>query len=162
MSGSSHKRASEPADRPKKKPAAIDLSTARQMLPLVRSIVRDIVDSRRRLTDLTREQGVLDQERRSLSWESRRRRYAVTDELTQTERSFATAVGELNRLGVTLTDADAGRVDFPTRINGRPASFSWQEGEEAVAFWRYSEEEQRRPIPADWQPGSALRTRRDV
>ncbi len=38
MSGSSNRRTSEPADKPKRKAGSIDLSTARQMLPLVRSI----------------------------------------------------------------------------------------------------------------------------
>ena len=161
MSGSSHKRASEPTGKPKKKAAAIDLSTARQMLPLVRSIVTDIVDQKRRLADLSHEQDILDRERRSLTWESRRRRYTVTDEVTQTERNYTTAVGELASLGVTLVDPDAGRVDFPTRINGRPAAFSWQVGEDVVGFWRYAEEEQRRPIPTDWQHGTALRVRGD-
>ncbi len=86
----------------------------------------------------------------------------MSEEVTQTERSFATALGELKQLGVALVDADAGRVDFPTRINGRPAAFSWQMGEDGVAFWRYSEEDQRRPIPTDWQSGSTLRARREV
>ena len=162
MSGSCNKRASEPAGKPKKKPGAIDLPTARQMLPLVRSIVHDIVDQKRRLGDLANEQQTLDLERRNLTWEARRRRYLVTEEVTQAERNIATAVGELKQLGVSLEDPDAGRVDFPTRINGRPAAFSWQVGEEAVGYWRYAEEELRRPIPADWQPGTALRPRRDA
>jgi hypothetical protein len=162
MSGSSHKRASELPGKPKRKAGAIDLSTARQMLPLVRSIVTDIIDQKRRLADLSHEQDILDRERRSLTWESRRRRYAVTDEVSQTERNFTTAVGELSRLGVTLVDPDAGRVDFPTRINGRPAAFSWQVGEEGVGYWRYAEEDLRRPIPTDWQHGTALRVRGDI
>lgn len=162
MSGSPNKRASESADRPKRKPTAIDLSTARQMLPLVRSIVRDIVDNKQRLADLVKEQSVLDRERRSLTWESRRRRYAVSDERTRAERGYATAVDELVKLGVALVDATAGQVDFPTRINGRPAAFSWQTGEEAVGFWRYTGEDLRRPIPTDWQPGTALRVRNDA
>jgi hypothetical protein len=162
MSGSSNKRASESAGKPKKKLASIDLSTARQMLPLVRSIVRDIVDQRRRLADLTTEQNLLDSERRSLTWESRQRRYAVSDERSRTEQSYTTAVGELNGLGVSLADADAGRVDFPTRINGRPAAFTWQSDEATVGYWRYAGEEMRRPIPADWQPGTALMVRGDA
>ena len=108
MSGSSNKRTSESAGKPKKKPGAIDLPTARQMLPLVRSIVRDIVDHKRRLADLANEQHTLDLERRSLTWEARRRRYLVTEEVSQTERNFTTAVGELSQLGVALTDPDAG------------------------------------------------------
>jgi hypothetical protein len=162
MSGSSNKRASESAGKPKKKPVSIDLSTARQMLPLVRSIVRDIVDQKQKLTDLTNEQNLLDSERRSLTWESRRRRYLVSDERSRTEQSYTNAMGELDGLGVSLADADAGRVDFPTRINGRPAAFTWEVNEATVGFWKYVGEEDRRPIPADWQPGTALLIRGDA
>ena len=161
MSGPSQ-RATGPSGQPKKKTSSIDLSTARQMLPLVESIVRDIVDTRKQLSHLSGEQDTLDRERRSLTWESRHRRYSLSDELNTASKAYTSAVGELSQLGVSLVDADNGRVDFPTRINGRPAAFSWQMGEEAVGFWRYAEEDQRRPIPADWQPGTALRPRRDA
>ena len=39
-------RATNPAGKPRKKEVTLDLSTARQMLPLVKSIVTDIVNSR--------------------------------------------------------------------------------------------------------------------
>lgn len=137
----------------------MDLSTARQMLPLVRSIVHDIVDTRKRMSNLSSEQDVLDRERRSLTWESRQRRYSLSDELNTANKAYTAAVGELTQLGVSLVDDDAGSVDFPTRINGRPAAFTWQVGEDGVRFWRYAGEDQRRPIPTDWQPGTALRSR---
>ena len=158
MSGPSQ-RATGPTDQPKRKPNAIDLSTARQMLPLVRSIVQDIIDKKQQLTHLSGEQDVLDRERRSLTWESRRRRYSVSDELNTASKAYSAAVGELSQLGVSLVDDAAGSVDFPTRINGRQAAFTWQMGEDGVRYWRYSGEEQRRPIPTDWQQGTALRSR---
>jgi hypothetical protein len=158
MSGPSQ-RASGPTDQPKRKPNAIDLSTARQMLPLVRSIVQDIVDKKQQLAHLSGEQDMLDRERRSLTWESRRRRYSVTDDLNLASKAYSAAVGELTQLGVSLVDDAAGSVEFPTRINGRPAAFSWQMGEDGVRYWRYAGEEQRRPIPTDWQHGTALRSR---
>jgi hypothetical protein len=148
-----------PSGEKKKKTSSIDLSTARQMLPLVESIVRDIVDTKKKLVHLSGEQDTLDRERRSLSWESRRRRYSLSDELNTTNKALTSAVGELGQLGVNLVDADNGTVDFPTRINGRPAAFSWQMGEDGVGYWRYDGEDQRRPIPTDWQQGTALRGR---
>jgi hypothetical protein len=162
MSSSSNMRAPEPTGKSKRKTNTIDLPTARQMLPLVRSIVQDIVDQKRRLTDLVHEQYTLDRERRSLTWESRRRRYMVAEEVAQTERNYSSAIDELTKLGVALVDPNAGRVDFPTRINGRAAAFSWQVGEDGVEFWRYQEENQRRPIPRDWQPGTAIRPSREA
>jgi hypothetical protein len=137
----------------------LDLATARQMLPLVRSIVTEIVATSRRLSELAPQQELLDENRRALTWASRQRRYAIHEEIAAAERNLAGAVTELDDLGLALVDRGSGRVDFPTRINGRPAAFSWQVGEDALGFWRYTGEDLRRPIPADWQNGSPLRNR---
>jgi len=140
----------------------LDLNTARRMLPLIRSIVSDIVDTQNRLTRLAPERDALDDSRRALDWASRQRRYAVHDELTQAEKSLATAAAELDALGVALIDPNAGQVDIPTRINGRQAVFSWRLGEDGVGHWRYAGEKSRRPIPVDWQPGTPIRFRGDA
>ena len=87
----------------------------------------------------------------------RDRRYKIHEEISATEKALNAAVNELNELGVALLDRDQGRVAFPTRINGRPAMFSWQLDEENVAHWSYEEEEVRRPIPPDWTPGTPMR-----
>ena len=155
-------RASNPAGKPRRKDVSLDLTTARQMLPLVRSIVADIVDTQNRLIRLAPERDALDDTRRALDWQSRQRRYAVHDELTQAERSLTTAVTELDALGVSLVDPNAGQVDFPTRINGRQAAFSWRLGEDGVGHWRYAGEKSRWLIPTDWQPGTPIRFRGDA
>lgn len=148
---SSPKPASNPAGKPRRKEVNLDLSSARQMLPLVRSIVTDIVGTAERLKGLTRERDTLEEYRRSLTWASRERRYALQDVIATSEKSLAGAVSELDSLGVSLVNSEKGEVDFPTRINGRPAAYSWHLGEGAVDFWHYAGEELRRPIPADWQ-----------
>lgn len=156
---SSPNRASHPAGKSRRKDVSLDFNTARRMLPLVKSIVADIVDTQQRLIRLAPERDALDDSRRVLDWASRQRRYAIHDEVTQAEKVLATAVTELDALGVTLVDPDAGQVDFPTRINGRQAVFSWRLGEDGVAHWRYTGEKSRRPIPADWQSGTPIRFR---
>ena len=140
----------------RKKPGALDLPTARQMLPLVRSIVSDIVDVRRDLNRLTPEQDLLDDSKRGLDWNGRSRRYAVHEQMAQLERHLEGAVSELNSLGLTLVDLETGSVDFPTYIDGRKAAFSWKLGEEGLIHWRYSDESQRRPIPTDWNVVSPM------
>jgi len=132
------------------------------MLPLVRSIVSDIVDTQNRLTKLAPERDALDDSRRALDWSARQRRYAIHDELSQAEKALTVATQELDALGVSLVDPRAGQVDFPTRINGRQAVFSWRLGEDGVAHWRYTGEKSRRPIPTDWQSGTPIRFRGDV
>ena len=143
-------RATNPAGKPKKKDVALDLTTTRQMLPLVRSIVSDIISSRQALSRLTPEQERLDRHRRDLVWQERQRRYQVRDEIAVVEKALQNAAGELAGLGVSLIDEDAGEVDFPTKINGRPAAYTWRFGDKGVAHWHYQGEEQLRPIPSDW------------
>ena len=143
-------RASNSAGKPRKKEVTLDLTTARQMLPLVKSIVTDILNSRRALSKLEPEQERLERQRRDLVWQERQRRYQISDEIAAAEKAWATAVGELNELGLTLVDDEAGEVDFPTKVNGRSAAFTWMVGEEALRHWHYADEESRRPIPADW------------
>jgi hypothetical protein len=143
-------RASNPAGKPRRKETALDLPTARQMLPLVRSIVSDIVSSRLALNKLAPEQERLDRHRRDLVWQERQRRYQLGEEIGAVEKSLAGAVGELKTLGVNLVDDEAGEVDFPTKINGRTAAFTWKLGEDRLGHWHYADEEHRRPIPADW------------
>lgn len=149
-------RAGHSAGKPRKKEVTLDLTTARQMLPLVKGIVSDIVNARLALNKLTPEQDRLERQRRELVWQERQRRYQIIDEIAATEKALATAVGELNGLGIALVDDEAGEVDFPTKVNGRTAAFSWLMGEDALRHWHYTDEESRRPIPADWDKAGAV------
>lgn len=148
-------RASNPAGKNRRKEVTLDLKTAGQMLPLVQSIVSDIVNSRHALNRLAPEQDRLDRHRRDLVWQERQRRYQVKDEITAAEKALTDALSELTGLGLSLVDDEAGEVDFPTKINGRAAAYSWKLGEEAVRFWHYTGEENRRPIPTDWDQPTA-------
>lgn len=156
MSSNTPNRASNPAGKPRKKEVTHDLPTARQMLPLVQSIVADIVTTKKALARLTPEQERLDRHRRDLVWQERQRRYQVSDEIAAAHKALTHAAGELAGLGINLVDDEAGEVDFPTKINGRPAAFTWKLGDDAVRHWHYQGEEQLRPIPADWDQGPAL------
>jgi hypothetical protein len=149
-------RATNPAGKPKKKEIALDLRTVRRMLPLVQSIVNDIVSSRQEITRLAPEQERLERHRRDLAWIERERRYQLSDEMAAAEKALTVAVSELSGLGVNLVDDESGEVDFPTKINGRAAAFSWKIGDQNVSHWHYQGEEQRRPIPTDWDQGKPL------
>ncbi|MBX9622714.1 MAG: DUF2203 domain-containing protein [Gemmataceae bacterium] len=152
-------RAGNPAGKPRRKDTTLDLPTARQMLPLVKSIVADIVTTRTALDRLAPEQERLDRQRRDLAWQERQRRYQVSEDIRSAEQSLTAAAAELASLGVNLLDDAAGEVDFPTKVNGRSAAFSWKLGEERVGHWHYTGEETRRPIPADWDLPAAAPAR---
>jgi hypothetical protein len=153
------KPAGNTAGKSRRKETVLDLPTARQMLPLIKCIVSDIVLTRIALNKLTPEQERLDRHRRDLVWQERQRRYQVGEEIGAAEKSLLAAVSELKSLGVNLVNDEAGEVDFPTKINGRPAAFCWKVGEDRLDHWHYSDEELRRPIPADWQLSAAVPSR---
>lgn len=154
------RRAFGASSKSKQGEANVDLNTARHMLPLVRSIVKDIVTVKIHLNELHPEQENLESHRRELAWKERERRYSIDEEIRQAEVDYKNAVTELRSLGVSLIDGKAGRVAFPTRINGRPAYFVWQPEEENVMYWSYEEEDLRRPIPNEWVPGTPLRLKK--
>lgn len=156
----SPRRAFGASTKSKRGDVNVDLDTARHMLPLVKSIVNDIVTTKNQLVRLHPEQETLEQHRRELGWKDRERRYTITEEIKQVEGEYKKAISELRDLGVSLVDGNAGRVAFPTRINGRPAVFTWQPEEENVMYWNYEEEEVRRPIPSEWVPGTPLRLKK--
>lgn len=148
-------RASNPAGKQRRKDINLDLSTARQMLPLVKSIVSDIVEFRQQLNHLGPEQARLERHRRDLVWQERNRRYQLQEEITAAQNRMSGAISELKSLGVNLVNEQVGEVDFPTKINGRSAAFNWKVGEENLTHWHYNGEEQLRPIPADWSHSMA-------
>ncbi|MEZ6141775.1 MAG: DUF2203 family protein [Zavarzinella sp.] len=133
---------------------SVDLTTAQQMLPLVRSIVRDIVEKSDELERLQPEQARLESHRRELEWQERERRYTVNDQISSIESEYKKILEELRSLGISLIDAKVGRVAFPTKIHGRPAMFTWQPDEDNVGYWNYEDEETRHPIPTEWQSNS--------
>lgn len=127
----------------------LDLPAARRMLPLVKAIVRDIVDCTEKITKLTPIEERLERYRKNLNWQQRQERYQLQDELSKAKGELKKAVSELKELGLALVDEDKVCVAFPTRINGRPAVFTWQPGEENVQFWSYEGEDMRRPISTE-------------
>jgi hypothetical protein len=121
--------------RSRKKPVFFTVDSANRTLPLVRSIVTDIVQKFRELNDLHGRLEVLQGSRReALSPDHR-------EEVEEVERDFATkkdelkgVVDELHGLGVQLKGPD-GLVDFPARLEGREVCLCWKLGEPEVLFW---------------------------
>jgi hypothetical protein len=134
---------------------------SRAMLPLVGRIAQDIAAHHERLGRLRPELSHLDRERRTLDWPRRRRRYQLEDEIAAMEAVLRSVVGELEALGVAVLDAGRGLVGFPTRVNDRPAYFTWQPGEDSLGTWNYAGDPVRRPVPEEWmqQPRPRSRSR---
>ncbi len=150
-------RTARPPDNTHRAGNIIDLSTARRMLPLVRRIVADIVKDRQDLERFSFEQEGLDRDKRNLSWPERQRRYFLHREVAQLESRLREEQEELVLLGAVLVNPATGSVGFPTEVNGQPAWFSWEPGEENVLFWHFDGDSNRQPIPPNWADSNSSR-----
>ena len=95
---------------------------ANRTLPLVRVVVRDILDRGRELRILV-ENG------------------ASTDELRGVKADIAVLTNELERIGCSYRDwnFDVGLVDFPAVMNGEEVCLCWRSDEEEVIWYHTPE-----------------------
>jgi hypothetical protein len=150
MNGSTENTAFGASESPEPRETVLSLGTARDMVPLVKQVVLDILHQQKVLGRLQPEQERLDRQRRELAWPERQRRYQVREEVAAAERELYGALAELQALGVSLLDIETGRVGFPTMVNERRAYFSWKPGDEGVRTWHFADETALRPIPGSW------------
>jgi hypothetical protein len=157
MKGSAENRASDTPEQGGRREVVLNLGTARRMLPLVARIVADFLGLQRRRLELVLEQEELDRQRHSLAWPQRQRRYQVHEEGAEITRQLAHTRGELEQLGVVLTEPHEGRIGFPTVVNKSLAFFSWKPGDEGLRYWHFAGETVRRTIPAAWKDAGDVR-----
>ncbi len=118
-------------------PRLFTLDEAQRMLPLVRSIVRDIIDRyasfKGRVAFYRAGQDAL---KEGLPPPDGWHRERVTREIETLKDDVMTVVGELTELGADLRDYEEGMVDFPARLGDDIVYLSWKLGEEKVSHWR--------------------------
>lgn len=109
---------------------------ANAALPLVRAIVRDLVEASREVMERRERLSYL------IGGRSRNRHDPYREELAQIEeelekdsRQLREYVEELRQLGVEPKGATEGLVDFPTLVDGRLVYLCWQLGESEVLYW---------------------------
>jgi hypothetical protein len=105
------------------------LADANRSLPLVKRIVRDIVDQYRELESL----------REVAEAKKRQGRPAEAREVLETLQAKApaleTLVNELTEIGVELKDFRMGLIDFRADLDGREVLLCWKLGEDKIEFW---------------------------
>src|SRR5688572_18905037 len=105
---------------------------ANRMLPLVRRIAQDIMEQHARWREVVDACEIA---------AAGGQRTAPGEIETLQRRAQALAaeidgyVRELHDLGVRATGFEAGLVDFPGEIDGRPVYLCWRVGEPSVQFW---------------------------
>jgi hypothetical protein len=150
MRDSTENRTSGAFEKSRGPSATFTWHKAQRMLPLVRHIVADLVPLQQQLVRMQTEKEHLDENRRSLAWPKRSRRYQLEEEVAAAEQNRRAVLAELEGLGVVVVAANEGRVGFPTMVNNRPAFFSWQPGDEGLLHWHFADDPTRQPIPESW------------
>jgi hypothetical protein len=124
-------------EKTKTGPRLFTLTEAQKMLPLVRSIVRDVVDRYGtfkerlefyRLAQEARKDGVPPPDGYNKD--------RLKDEIERLKDQVMSVVGELTSLGVELRDYEEGMVDFPARLGEDIVYLSWKVGESKIGYWR--------------------------
>jgi hypothetical protein len=150
MSGSRSYPTSDASESPDRGEVILSLKTVHKMLPLVKQIAQDIVNSHAASARLHPEEHRLDLDRHSLDWPKRQRRYEIKEELARAEKDLEKALAELRDLGLVLLDDLEGRIGFPTLVNNRRAFFSWRPADANLHTWRFADEDVDREIPPSW------------
>jgi hypothetical protein len=106
---------------------------ANRMLPLVRRIVRDIVDAHRTWSAAVQSYETAATFTRADSPSSTLE--ALEADVRRLASDIQGYLAELHDLGVEFKGFEQGLVDFPGERDGRPICLCWKLDEDAVTFW---------------------------
>ena len=109
-----------------------DVEQADRMLPLVRSIVRGMIEDWETRRDTLERLEALPSRRRDPDTEPARTLHAEIDALTE---KLVEAAEELADLGVEFKGIEEGLVDFPARLDGELVYLCWKYDEDRVRWW---------------------------
>ena len=111
--------------RPSRPKRRFTVAQANSTLPLVRRIVRDIVQTH---ADVIKVQAQLERQKG-------KDQQALQGKLESCMEHLEDFVDELTEVGCELKDYQLGLIDFTGRHNGHDVCLCWKLGEERVAYW---------------------------
>jgi len=121
-----------------------DVAGAREMLPLVRTIVADLLDAQAAVAMAQRALAAAEHDAaKTDAWRA-------ADDLADRQKRLVTVTSELKKLGVNLLDTGRGDVGFPTIVNGALAYLVLRGEDDDLYHWRYCDQPKFRPIPRSW------------
>ncbi len=106
-----------------------DVQDAERMLPLIRVIVKGMMD------DHAERQALLDRLEGPPDELQTREARSLRSEIDTLTEKLSEAASELENLGVEFKGIDPGLVDFPTMIEGELAYLCWSYGEDRIEYW---------------------------
>lgn len=120
----------------------LTIDEVNQRLPLVRTIVRDIIELHQDITVRRQRLSALRERHPALSGADsvyEQEVLQMESELSQDEEKLEQFAHELHQVGGLLTDGSSGTVDFPGDIGGERVSLCWRSGEPEVLYWHSGE-----------------------
>jgi hypothetical protein len=112
------------------------VSEANRILPLVRVIIRDIVELARDLRERhERLSRLRPSERGPFAGAYQEEVQQVQEEFERDQERMRSYEEELRKLGVELKDYNTGLIDFPCWKDNREVYLCWKHGEPEVMFW---------------------------
>jgi hypothetical protein len=125
-----------PANQVLKGKKYFTVSEANRILPLVRVIVRDIVDLARDLRERHERLSRLRPKERGLLGEAYQEELQqVQEEFERDQERMRGYEEELRKLGIELKDYYTGLIDFPCWKENREVYLCWKHGEPEVLYW---------------------------
>ncbi len=105
------------------------LKEANRALPLVSRIIRDIVESYGKISDLH------SQEREHAAAGHAQMAQALNDQVHEAMGAVDEFIEELREIGCEFKDPLQGLVDFPARLGNRIVYLCWKMGEPEIRWW---------------------------
>ena len=110
------------------------LDQANRTLPLVKRIVKDIVEEYRRWKDHVFRYEVVAAGSNAERGETEEQ-VALRLQLDESAQRINGYIGELSRIGCVFKGFEEGLVDFHSRMQGRDVFLCWKRGEESIEHW---------------------------
>lgn len=120
------KSSASPSKSETKPKRRFTLAEANRSLPLVTRIVRDVVNSHERATQL---QSKIEESSNA------KETLGLQQQLDSALERLQDYVDELGVMSIELKDYETGLIDFPGRHQGRDVYLCWKLGEEKVTHW---------------------------
>jgi hypothetical protein len=136
------------------------LDEAQSLLPVLESLLRTSMDSKKLMEDVEAEQQALNH-RIFLNGGMHfdiiplARRKA---ERAKAEQRLRDAFAEIDSIGVQVKDLSIGLLDFPCEVEGRTVLLCWKMGEKSITHWHGTEEGFAGRKPIDERIARAKRT----
>jgi hypothetical protein len=118
------------------------LDEAQSLLPILESLLRSAISSKKLMDEVESEQHALAQRiflngGTSVDVVPLARRKA---ERAKAEQRAKDALGEIDSIGVQVKDLDIGLLDFPCEVEGNIILLCWKLGEKSITHWHGTEE----------------------